>query len=117
MELPEINQRIKNLIETHADGNTSKFCRLVDITPSYKLTRLFSVEPRNNKYPEPSLDIVKQIAKTLDLDLNYLIFGKTKFSESMVNEVPKEYLTQDAKLDIIIQQNRQILDQLKDEEE
>ena len=113
MELPEINQRIKKLVDKHTNGNAAKFCRLVGISPSYKLTRLFSVEQRNNKFPEPSLDIIKQIASTLDIDVNYLIFGEAKLTENVVNEEAKKYLTKDDKLDIIIQQNDKILENLK----
>lgn len=113
MELPEINQRIKDLVDRYANGNAAKFCRIVDISPSYKLTRLFSVEQRNNKFPDPSLDIIKQIASNLEVDVNYLIFGKSKLTENVVNEDAKKYLTQDDKLDIIIQQNDKILENLK----
>ena len=79
MELPEINQRIKKLVEKYANDNTAQFCRMVGISPSYKLTRLFSKEKRNGKYPEPSLDVIRQIAANLDLDINYLVFGESKY--------------------------------------
>ncbi|WP_347921955.1 hypothetical protein [Pontimicrobium sp. SW4] len=112
MELPEINKRIKKLVEKYADDNSSKFCRMVDIKPSYKLTRLFSIENRNGKYPEPSLDIIRQIVSKLDIDINYLVFGESKFTENVVNEERKKYLTSDDKLNIIINQNVEILDKL-----
>lgn len=113
MELPEINKRIKKLVEKYAEDNFSKFCRMVDINPSYKLTRLFSIESRNGKYPEPSLDVVRQISSKLDIDINYLVFGESKYAENLVNEERNKYLTSDDKLNIIIKQNVEILDKLK----
>ncbi len=110
MELPEINKRIKKLVENHANDNSAKFCRMVGISPSYKLTRLFSVETRNGKYPEPSLDVVRQIAKALDVDLNYLIFGEAV--NNVVHEERGKYMTTNDKLDIIMKQNKEILAKL-----
>lgn len=113
MELPEITKRIKKLVEKHADNNSAKFCRMVDIKPSYKLTRLFSVETRNGKYPEPSLDLVRQIAKALDIDTNYLIFGETANNTNLEEEREK-YMTANDKLNMIIKQNKEILKKLGD---
>jgi len=113
MEIPEINKRIKKLVEKYAEDNSSKFCRMVGITPSYKLTRLFSIENRNGKYPEPSLDVVRQICSKLDIDINYLVFGSLKYAENVVNEERNKYLTSDDKLNLIIKQNVEILDKLK----
>jgi len=112
MELPEINKRIKQLVEKYAKDNFSEFCRLVEIKPSYKLTRLFSVENRNGKYPEPSLDVIRQISSKLDIDINFLVFGESKYAENIVNEERNKYLTSDDKLNIIIKQNVEILDNL-----
>lgn len=115
MELPEINKRIQKLVDKYAGGNASKFCRMAGISPPYKLTRLFTMEKRNKKYPEPSLEIIKLIAANLDLDINYLVFGESKYSNNIVNEERKKYLTSDDKLNIIIRQNIEILENLKSE--
>lgn len=112
MELPEINQRIKKLVEKHANDNSAKFCRMVGITPSYKLTRLFSVETRNNKYPEPSLDVVRQIAKSLEIDLNFLVFGEA-MTNNIVDDERVKYMTTDDKLVVIMKQNKEILKKLE----
>ncbi len=116
MELPEINKRIKKLVEKYAQDNASEFCRIVDIKPSYKLTRLFTVENRNGKYPEPSLDVVRQISSKLDVDLNYLVFGESKYAKNIINEERNKYLTNDEKISFIIKQNVEILENLKDTE-
>jgi len=113
MELPEINKRIKKLVEKYAKDNASEFCRIVDISPSYKLTRLFTIEPRNGRYPEPSLDVVRQIASGLDIDLNFLVFGKSRYAEHVITEEQDKYLTSDDKLSLIIKQNVDILEKLK----
>lgn len=60
MELPPLNQRVRELINEFTMGNVSKFSDSIGHSPQ-KINRLFSIDSRSGKYPEPSLDIVNSI--------------------------------------------------------
>lgn len=59
IELPPINQRIKDLIEEEANGNKTAFAKMLGYSSSQKINRLFIVDERNNKYPKPSSTIIQ----------------------------------------------------------
>ena len=71
-----VSQRIKLLIDTYADGSVRKFSNLINLASSQKLNRLFNLDTRNNKYPEPSFDIIASVAnKFPTINLNWLMTG------------------------------------------
>jgi len=76
MELPPINQRIRELVYEFTNGSVRKFS--LDIGhSSQKINRLFNIDPRSEKYPEPSLEIVKAIAsKYSTVNFQWLNFGE-----------------------------------------
>jgi len=78
MELPALNQRVKDLINEFATGNVSKFSDSIGHAPQ-KINRLFNVDSRSGKYPEPSLDIVVSITnKYSTIESKWLNTGEGK---------------------------------------
>lgn len=76
IELPPINQRIKDLIEEEANGNKTAFAKMLGYSSSQKINRLFIVDERNNKYPKPSSTIISDISNRFDINSNWLITGE-----------------------------------------
>lgn len=85
MELPAINQRIRHLINIHADGKINRFAKMCGMSSAYKLNRIFLEDKRNKKVPIASIDIILEIINTIDVDVNWLITGETK-TNILVNE-------------------------------
>ena len=97
MELPEISKRIQKLIKMYADNNVAKFVRLTDIASVQKINRIFHKDPRNDKYPLPSIDVVLAISNKLEnVDLNWLLKGEGELTTSTneVNEPVAHYNVQ-----------------------
>lgn len=96
MEYPPVTQRIKYLIDNYAEGSVRKFSQMIELSSSQKLNRLFNLDKRNNKYPEPSYDIIQSIAnKFSTININWLMMGSGDMMVSnarMVQEHPTEYL-------------------------
>lgn len=87
MELPPINKRIQYLIDSKADGSVRKFASITGIASSQKLNRIFNLDKRNNRYPEPSLDMIQSIAnKFSSVDLNWLLNGEGDAFRPITNE-------------------------------
>lgn len=74
-ELPLINQRIKNIIDSEYNGNVSKFSQAIGLSDSSKINRLFNIDKRNNKYPYPSIEIIEIISNELGYTTDFLIKG------------------------------------------
>lgn len=76
-EFHPVSQRIKTLIDKYGDGSVRKFSNLIELASSQKLNRLFNIDIRNNKYPEPSFDIIACIAnKFPTINVNWLLTGE-----------------------------------------
>lgn len=90
MELPLINRKIQHLVETRANGSVSKFAEMTGMASSQKLNRIFNLDKRSGKYPEPSFNIINKIAnKFSDIDMNWLM-SENK-SELQANEISETY--------------------------
>lgn len=77
MNLPPINQRIQDLIDKHSDGSVRGFANDIGLESSQKLNRLFNLDGRSGKYPEPSLPILTAIANKFDtVSIDWLVYGK-----------------------------------------
>jgi len=83
MTLPLINQRIKELINFHANGSVKKFSELIELNSSQVLNRIFNLDKRNQEYPSPSSEILLSIANKFEgLNCNWLLTGKGEMYES-----------------------------------
>lgn len=107
MELPIINKRIQSLIESRANGSVRKFAQLVGISSSQKLNRIFNLDKRSGKYPEPSLDMVTSIAnKFSDVPLNWLLAMDDRQPENMMAKEEKPEYQKSTLPDVITVDNQ-----------
>lgn len=96
-----VTQRIKVLIDKYAEGSVRKFSTLINLASSQKLNRLFNLDTRNGKYPEPSFDIIACIANMFPkTNINWLISGigdpvinGDKSNEVVPKSIDKESVT------------------------
>jgi len=76
MEIPEINQRIRQIIDFKTNGNVKKFSDLISISQQ-TLNRLFNLDTRTNKYPVATTDILTSITEMfVDIDSDWLLTGR-----------------------------------------
>lgn len=90
MEIPLENQRIRTVIEYFCDGNELQFSKEIGISQP-RINRLFNIDPRNNKYPLVTFDIIKAIInKFVDVSAEWLVvgFGEMKKHSSIYIESP-----------------------------
>lgn len=73
-KIPELNNRILDLVHTRSSGNVSEFARIID-QDQQKIERLFRVDKRNNKYPKPSDPIIEAIIQKLGISREWLLLG------------------------------------------
>ncbi len=92
MKMPSINKRILELIQTHTQGNVSKFAKLCNMSSSQKLNRIFSLDSVSKKFPVPSTEIILDIANNFsEVDLNWLIRGNSFSKYHQANDDKQEY--------------------------
>ena len=60
MDIPAENERLKWIIEKYYDGNQNQFSKDIGISQP-RINRLFSVDPRTDKYPVVSYDIAQAV--------------------------------------------------------
>lgn len=86
MDLPVENQRIRQIIDYFCDGNESLFSKEIGISQP-RINRLFSLDPRNNKYPLVSFEIVQAtINKFINISGDWIITGYgTMFKQGLNN--------------------------------
>lgn len=78
--LPEINGRIKQIIELYTDGNVSKFADIIGFSQQ-KVNRLFTIDTRTEKFPVATLDIVMKISEMfVNIDPDWLLHGRGKIN-------------------------------------
>lgn len=83
-DIPALNSRIKQLTEKKFFGNVSNFARSIDVVPQ-KINRLFNIDGRTGKYPDPNkTDILERIEATFN-DVNP-IWLRTGEGEMIVME-------------------------------
>lgn len=75
LELPPVNQRIKEIIDDQTRGNVTAFCLLLGYTSPQKVNRLFKMDLRTKKYPVPSSTIISDISNKFDINVNWIVSG------------------------------------------
>lgn len=90
IELPEVNNRIKRLVEEFCKGNVQQFVDMVGIKSHQNLNRIFNIDKRSNKYPSPSSEILTCIQLKLpQVNYNWLLTGEGEMlnsSQAIVRE-------------------------------
>lgn len=95
MDIPSENQRIKTVIEKYCGGNELQFSKAIGISQP-RINRLFSKDPRSDKYPMVSFDIVQSVInKFINISAEWLITGRGSIEKedelNFVNESPSVY--------------------------
>ncbi|MFV0535951.1 MAG: helix-turn-helix transcriptional regulator [Dysgonomonas sp.] len=82
-ELPPINKRIKLLVDEMSDGNVADFVRLIKFNKHQNFNRMFNIDNRNKKYPQPSADILNCIKINLSqINYDWLLTGEGSMLKS-----------------------------------
>lgn len=87
MGLPELNNRIKKLIDTYSSGNIADFARSLENISRQRLDRLFKIDTRSNKYPSVHADITQAILEKYPVSPNWLMTGE---GEPFIEDETKE---------------------------
>lgn len=73
--MPEINNRIKQLIDNKTNGIVKKFAEKIGL-PQQTINRLFIIDKRTNKYPIATTEILQKISEMyVDISPEWLITG------------------------------------------
>jgi hypothetical protein len=84
--LPPINKRIRLLVDEISNGSVADFVTLIKIKSHQNLNRIFNVDKRNGKYPEPSAEILNCIKVNLpQINYDWLITGKGATLKTDIN--------------------------------
>ncbi|MDR0692424.1 MAG: hypothetical protein LBF69_05245 [Prevotellaceae bacterium] len=76
-KLPNLNSRVKEIIENLDNGNVAKFAKRLENVSQQRLNRIFNVDTRTNKYPGVPDDLLIDIAASIpDISLDWLLTGK-----------------------------------------
>ena len=114
--LPDINFRIKKIIDEQFNGNVRKFSKHIGLNDSSRINRLFNKDTRYNDYPNPSLDIIVLISRALNCSTDYLINGEEKKdNNNIISDDSDVNIQKDASeyLEIIRKQQNQIDELIK----
>lgn len=82
-KLPDINLRVKTLIDYYTNGSVKRFSELINLSSSQKLNRIFNIDKRNGEYPEVSSDILISVANMFsEIDARWLLTGQGEMFSS-----------------------------------
>lgn len=107
MEMPEINQRILQIIDTYGDRNVKKFAESIGVAQQ-TLNRLFNVDTRTNKYPMATTEILVAITRNyVDVNIEWLLLGNGQMIKKNEN-TPCEKIEFSRIMDMIERKDEQI---------
>lgn len=86
-DLPDINRRIKNIIDTDFNGNVLRFSKHIGLSSSSKINRLFNKDKRSGNYPDVTTDIILLISNALGCSTDSIIKGSENEHEKHVNNI------------------------------
>lgn len=87
MNYPPVNQRVKKLIDFYANGSVRKFSRIIGLSSAQRLNRIFHPDKRNNKYPEPTKEILQLISKRFEMvNVNWLYTGEGEMFKANIDQ-------------------------------
>jgi hypothetical protein len=76
MGVPEINKRIRQIIDYYTNSVVKKFAESIGIQQQ-TVNRLFVIDNRTGKYPVATTDILQKISEMYDsIDTNWLLTGQ-----------------------------------------
>lgn len=68
-DLPAVNARIRKIINDKFDGNVSRFSSVINVVPQ-KVNRLFNIDGRTGKYPDPYKSNILSLIENAFNDIN-----------------------------------------------
>ena len=90
MNIPEINIRIRKLIDYYANGKVVKFSEMIGVKQQ-TVNRLFNLDTRTGKYPTVTTEILIAITEMfVDIRAEWLLIGK---GEMLFTEIPEHTST------------------------
>lgn len=112
-KLPDINLRVKTLIDYYTNGSVKRFSELIKLSSSQKLNRIFNIDKRNGEYPEVSSDILISVANMFsEIDARWLLTGQGEMfssNDKFKNSQPDNELIE-IQRELIIQLKARIAD-------
>lgn len=76
MNIPELNKKIKEVVDFKADGSVNKFSAMIGISQQ-KVNRLFNIDTRTNKYPAVPSDILMSITESfVEINAEWLLSNR-----------------------------------------
>lgn len=123
MKIPDINTRIRQLVDYYASGKVIKFSEMINVKQQ-TINRLFNIDTRTGKYPTVTTEILIAITELLvDVDTKWLLIGrgdmlKTEIEErSVITEIIYKPDPKDAELisskNEIIETQKELISTLK----
>lgn len=77
-QLPDVNKRVREVIDRFADGNVSGFTKMINegVPSMYaisqqRLNRLFKIDSKINRYPGVAADIIKAITNRVTISTKH----------------------------------------------
>lgn len=76
MDIPEINNRIRQLVDFYAKGKVLKFSEMIGVKQQ-TVNRLFNIDTRTGKYPVVTTDVLIAITEMLvDVNATWILTGR-----------------------------------------
>lgn len=117
MEIPDINNRIRQLVDYYANGKVIRFSDLIGVKQQ-TINRLFNLDTRTGKYPVATTEILVAITEMLvDISADWLLIGRGEMlkpktgKQNIVAEVMCKSDPRDAE---IIAANKEIVETQKE---
>lgn len=89
--IPEINKRLKQVVDYQSSGSVNKFSKLINVSQQ-KLNRVFSIDKRTGKYPTIPTEIFVKLTEYCDeINVTWILSGKGEMliSEKKNNSNPE----------------------------
>ncbi len=119
-KIPDINLRIRQVIDIYANKSVTKFAKSVNISQQ-TLNRLFVIDKRTGKYPLATTDIIKKISELYDINATWILTGNgemlEKSSQTNTQTITGDFNFQTNKSNDINNQNinSELINLLKDQ--
>ena len=85
-KLPELNSRIKEIIDKFEGGNVAKFSQRLEKVSQQRLNRIFNLDTRTKKFPSVPDDVLISIAKSIPkVNLCWLLTGSGEMEQSQAS--------------------------------
>ena len=119
MDLPDENRRLKKVIDWACNGNILKFSSEIGVSQP-RISRLFSIDNHNGKYPLISFEILQTIInKFIEVNSEWLLTGKgemlKKDSEKKTPEGPPQVQSVPELQQMVIDMQKREISRLQNE--